>query len=106
VVPIDGVIASKVKGPPLGRTRRELSRQRLCFETKEAAGISKPELQNGQTNTYSGLRGGDGSRYSQRGFRVLQKQILGAVDREHRSCSGVRSFLPKISYAPMIATGA
>src|SRR5262249_12563026 len=58
---------------------------------------------NGQTDSCSALRGGDGSRYSRCRFRVLQKPILGTADSEYWHCLGVRSFLLEIPHASMIA---
>ena len=51
---------------------------------------------NGQTPRCRAIRDGYGSRHSQRGFRVLQKPILGTADSEHWRCLSVRSFLFEI----------
>jgi hypothetical protein len=56
---------------------------------------------NGQTDSCSALRLGDGSRHRRRGFRLLEKPILAAAGREYRHCLGVRSFLLEIHQKPM-----
>ena len=53
------------------------------------------------TGSCRALRGGDGSRHSRCGFRVLQKPILGTADSEYWHCLGVRSFLLEIPQASM-----
>jgi hypothetical protein len=61
-------------------------------------GCASWNWQRGRCRT---LRGGNGSRHSRCGFRVLHKPILGTADSEHWRCIGVRSFLFEIPQESM-----
>src|SRR5580700_9665740 len=68
--------------------------RRFLYDNGHASG-------NGLGGGHRALRGGNGSRHSRCGFRVLQKPILGTFDGEHWHCRGVRSFLLEIPQASM-----
>src|ERR1700722_11884572 len=51
---------------------------------------------NGQTTRSRDLCGSDGGRHNRRGFRVPQRPVLGAVDREYRNRPGVPGVLFEI----------
>lgn len=80
----------------------KLTRNIVCFPEFRSFLYNKGHASsNGQTGRCRALRGGNGSRHSRCGFRVLQKPFLGTADSEHWCRLGVRSFLFEIPQAPV-----